>query len=140
MELLNDSEEEIFNAIFVERDRSSWISNSEDDFEFVYENAYKLLPVHIGDEKVNEFLFRCFVRDLNTQKIKQYFVSEEYDVNLVDIVYSPIAGRFIFSYDQDNRLRLRALAEESAMGSILAKSKMAELYYVKLRKNDGRSK
>ena len=88
-----------------------------DDFEFV--NAYRRRKIFIDNDEEFEFTFTCLVRNRKSKQLKEYFVSPTYNINLVAAPRPAIAGRFIFAYDEQRRLVLRALAEESTIPFVM---------------------
>jgi hypothetical protein len=110
--------------------------------EFVYENNYRIQPIYFGDDAIlNEYVFSCFTRDRQIGEVREYFVSQEYNLTETMPNSSPLAGRFVFCYDEENELSLNALAEEAAIGSTFVdKTRVAELYYLKFRANNYPSK
>jgi hypothetical protein len=103
-----------------------------DDYE--YENAYKERRVRVGNAAKYEHTIECVVRSRG--QIKDYFVSREYNVNLVHDGL-PIVGRFIFTRDSRGNVVLLALAEEAAAESnFLRKSNLLEIAYITFRANE----
>lgn len=114
--------------------------NGNSCYSYRYENNYRMLPVSVGALHRDEYVFMCLTRDRRSRKIKQYYVSEEYDVSVLGTY--PMAGRFIFAYNNDrtnstlnNVLTLRGMAEESAVGWDFL-SRFIEMYYVNERNAD----
>jgi hypothetical protein len=64
-----------------------------------------------GHDDFTESTFVCLVLDHETRLIKRYFISlYDYDVNEV-LDGDSIVGRFMFSYNAENKLVVYALAE-----------------------------
>lgn len=117
--------EEIFDVIFREIK----------PYKYEYNNVYTLQTVRISGVREEEFGFMCPVMDRNSNEIRKYFISQPYDVNMAeDEDASPIAGRFVFMYDDRNQLILGALAEESVFEwPMLRMSRLTPLVYTIFR-------
>lgn len=126
----------VFDVIFEERDDTSRLQFWSDNYEYV--NAYQDVVLDLTPTK--EYVFICPVRDRQSRKIKFYFVTQEYNVTSFPMYANPIAGRFIFDFDEqgaDVEVQLRAMAEESAVGSEFSRrSHLAEVNYIRTRLND----
>jgi hypothetical protein len=135
-ELERDEElSDTFASIYKPREKSAWnvffLWNND---EYVYENAYKVRTVHVGNVVMDEQTIACINR--SDGRIKDYFVSKAYNVNLVEDGL-PVLGRFIFSRNAGGNLVLLALAEESAVGTgLVRKSSFIEMTYVASRSLD----
>lgn len=105
--------------------------------ELVHVNDYKMLPIYLSDDvSRTEHLFSCFAKDrASGEAVSHYLVSREYHVTETMVDASPMAARFIFGFDENDRISLIAMAEESAVGSAIAdRTSIAELYYVGSRR------
>jgi hypothetical protein len=105
---------------------------------YQYDNPYQLMRTSYVDNDghpADENVILCLVRDYAQQDLmKEYFVSREYNVNLVEGAY-PIVGRIIFSSNNANELVIEAMAEESAISAeFLRKSRTVESLYIIKRK------
>lgn len=103
-----------------------------------YVNPYVKLDFTIGGKTVTERVFMCLGRHETSRQIVQYYVSEEYNVNVKrkkteDFEPTYITGRFIFARDRiDHEWILFEMAEESA---IVTKTDLSyEKLYLKYRK------
>lgn len=124
MELF-DLYQHIFQAIY---------KKSLNSILYVYDNPYTERAFLYDLNSESDYMFLCPVKERRSQKIKSFYVSREYDVNLVT-VGPPIAGRFVFGYDA-NDLILQAFAEESATESTAKhKARIIEYRYLKRRQN-----
>lgn len=105
-------------------------------YGYDYENAYRERRVRISrGEDAKEWIFKCLARDQQSGKIEEYSVSRPYNVNLVGIFAYPIAARFIFTYDQNEKvLTMVAMAEEAAIEWEFARvTKIVTLFYMLVR-------
>ena len=68
--------------------------------------------VSVGDKKFNEMVFQCLTRKRQpgTDFYRQYFISAVYQS---DSVANRMNGRFIFTSNENDELKLFAMAEES---------------------------
>ena len=100
---------DIFHSIFVR------VQSENQAFppEYVYENAYKVRTTHVLGRNEEEYTITCITRGRISRRIKEYFVTRPYNVNLVPLK-PEILGRFVFSRAPNNNLVLLAMAEESA--------------------------
>ena len=101
---------DIFNRIFT---RKETILSGD---HYAYENRYRLFPVRFEDIVYVDSTFSCLVRFLLTGQIKEFFVTQAYNTNVVRGGH-PIAGRFLFrrnDHDTPLSATLEALAEEPA--------------------------
>lgn len=78
------------------------------------ENHYRSREVWVGGYPTKESVFSCLTRDRHTKRIKQYFVSNLYNVNKQLSSFFAISGCFIFTLDERDDLVIHALAEEPA--------------------------
>lgn len=102
---------------------------------YKYKNYYTSRRVHVDSVDENEYTITCLVRE-NEGNIKEYFVSRQYDVNIVPNGL-PVFGRFIFHHGPDNKLTLSAMAEEPAiLLPTFGNSRFAEVLYA-LGRNGG---
>ena len=87
-------------------------------FNYEYQNRYKLRRVRVhGNIEGDEYGFICIGEHETTGLLKEYFVSQSYNVNSIPSA-APIAGRFIFTFSTSGEpLELIALAESAAFKS-----------------------
>ena len=111
-------------------------------YTFIYENEYRRRRVRICDKETgDEHVIICVARDKLSERLSVYYVSRPYDVNEMNTETEtnsyPIAGRFIFSPDDESKsLRVIAMAEDGAIESRFVRlSKLSTLYYVIQRWN-----
>ena len=83
----------------------------------------------------NVSVFSCLAQKQGEKGYQQYFVSEDYNVSAASSKVSyarPIAGRFIFVPNEEKKLVVHALAQESTKS--LARSRNTSIEYVYLEK------
>ena len=76
-----------------------------------YLNPTVVIDVNLETGSVPEYAFICLGRDRNSNKITEYYVSEEYYVG--DGSFSPKVGRFMFTTGDDG-IKVSLYAEEPA--------------------------
>lgn len=106
---LKDKYKQTFQELF-QSDKNSVFSRS-----YKYVNLAQRRNIVIGEMKYSERTFTCLTRKGKSEEFLHYFVTEkEFNVNKAP-GEEPLAGRFIFSYNQENppKLIIRAFAEES---------------------------
>lgn len=99
-----------------------------------YFNPYELKTTvyrNANGTVANENVFLCIVADSDSEQwFKEYYISREYNVNSVENAF-PIVGRFIFSMNALQELKLEALAEESAiLWDFVRRVKLTESFYL----------
>jgi hypothetical protein len=114
---LKENHEDAFQTIYKKLERQSTsIRLRGNDYKYV--NAYQRRKIFVENDEKSEYLFTCLVTDRKSKRLKEYFVSPAYNVNLAPVPQSAIAGRFIFAYDDQRKLILRAMAEESTRSDV----------------------
>jgi hypothetical protein len=124
----------IFNRIFTKRETLL------DDNYYEYENRYRMVRIRFEGHVHVEYTFICLLRHQQSHEIKEYYVTQEYNVNLV-VGARPIAGRFLILNDHtDDRVGiiLEAVAEEPAQFTLGALS--SEAGYARVRNKYSPSK
>jgi hypothetical protein len=106
----------------------------------VYVNPYVAIDGFVGDKAVQEYAFKCLARTKEDRKLVQYYVTEEYNVNMrrtkVDNIEPPaIAARFVFTQNVHDEWILLEMAEETGIVTRLsAADRSYEKFYLKYRK------
>ena len=99
--------------------------------KYQYTNPSRLQLISVNGNEFIENVFTCLViRGSRTLgfTIKQYYVSHNhYNMNEVPEKHY-IFGRFVFSYDAENKIVVRALAEEYANLLTLTQSQVENHY------------
>ena len=105
---------------------------------YSYSNEYKERSITVGSETLKERMFTCLARQEKTKKIKEYFISKEYNVNKANTVSwerEYITGRFVFKYDASQKsFVVHALAEDGALYHIGYNN--PEMLYIARRQRD----
>ena len=115
---LQNDKREIFFSMFEEYEVIPCYCSSSRSVNYEYKNRYKLRQVRVhGSIEGDEYGFICVGKDRTSGSLKEYFVSQAYNVNSTPLA-APIAGRFVFPFNiSGETLELIALAEYSAFRS-----------------------
>lgn len=144
---LKTKERNVYEQIFTPRPpehrSSNWmgcVSCSVDPFERVYVNPYVVIDALVDGKPVQEYVFKCLARDREDKTLKQYYISEEYNVNVrrtkLNNMEPPfITGRFVFTQNVKEEWVLHEMAEETAILTRLSSSDrhQYEKFYLKSR-------
>ena len=89
-------------------------------YRYHYQNEYVERKIRTSNvSKRQDFVFKCIAQG-RTRRIKEYYISQAYDLNSVERPLSlcPFASRFIFTHDETrNSLVMVTMAEEPVAGT-----------------------
>lgn len=136
----------LFREIFSKRNKKGGLkllmcgapaNHFREQYGYHYVNSSRKRSISIKgkdvEKDVDENVFICLVKKRNSRKeVKQYFVSEEYNVNAAhrNSQAPYITGRFIFEFNSENDIVISALAEEPA--KVRAHGGEAEIKYAEI--------
>jgi tRNA(Ile2) C34 agmatinyltransferase TiaS len=121
-----------FGELYYRDDNNNEDEDVSSKRPFEYVNSSQKIKTFDDEtgESFAENAFVCLCSAKRERKFVKFYVSEEYDVR--DVSHSTrIAGRFIFTSTEDNKLKVRALAEEPAEGMSTASTSAVESLYLR---------
>lgn len=124
------SQNDLYSEIFKKSNEKALLGGYKDK----YENPFRLLPITVKKDTEEAYVFSCLVKTASGRDTyKMYYVSEEYQVSKVSSsssVARPIIGRFIFAYNEEKKLVVYALAQESVRSLAEESRSFIELFYL----------